>query len=171
VAAVLTTTWKFSGVETDHLGSSLAMLWQRKALPRNVMANKIVFILLILLILLIRTIQSQLNNIFKLHKLLFPSWPLYFSLAHTHSPWLFSPLSLCIRDQSPRLCTMQKHQHESRWNARPAGDTHTWDGHVSEVHLAENVLSVGVCVPVSKAMFGRERSAKYAKLMFWRFWE
>ena len=29
--------------------------------------------------------------------------------------------------------------------------------------MAENVLSVGVCVPVSKAMFGRERSAKYAK--------
>ena len=51
------------------------------------MANKIVFILLILVILLIliRTIQSQLNNIFKLHKLLFPSWPLYSSLAHTHT--------------------------------------------------------------------------------------
>lgn len=29
--------------------------------------------------------------------------------------------------------------------------------------MAENVLSVGVCVPVSKGMFGREGSAKLCK--------
>jgi len=142
VAAVLTTTWKFSGVETDHLGSSLAMLWQRKALPRNVMANKIVFILLILLILLIRTIQSQLNNIFKLHKLLFPSWPLYFSLAHTHSPWLFSPLSLCIRDQSPRLCTMQN-QHESTLNLLIVKFSNPFSTHSLENHYNPNIPIYG----------------------------
>ena len=50
--------------------------------------------------------------------------------------------------------------------------THEMDtiGHVSEVHLAENVLSVGVCVPVSKAMFANDLQ-NYAQLMFWRFWE
>ena len=67
------------------------MLWQQKALLlRNVITgNIIVFILLIRKNLRIKSklavwgcIQSQLNNVFKF---LVPSWPFYFSVAHTHT--------------------------------------------------------------------------------------